>query len=73
MLPANRSSIALTKDSYVRGDLPVADGGGLCRARRRAELWIEVTVVSAANVVGLSLAVLIALLLAAALVFPERF
>jgi hypothetical protein len=29
--------------------------------------------VSAANLVGLTLAVLIALLLAAALVFPERF
>jgi hypothetical protein len=29
--------------------------------------------VSAANIVGLTLAVLIALLLAAALVFPERF
>jgi hypothetical protein len=65
----NRSTIALTKDSYVRGDLPRADRGGLCRAR----LDVEVGTVSAANLVGLTLAVLIAVLLGAALVFPERF
>jgi hypothetical protein len=64
------------KDSYVRGDLSASDGGGLRRAWRRAELRIEVTrsdIVSAANLIGLVLAVVIALLLAAALVFPERF
>ncbi|ORV41006.1 hypothetical protein AWC00_15850 [Mycobacterium conspicuum] len=57
------------KDRYVRSDLPPADRGGL----RRARLDPEVGIVSVANVVGLILSVLIALLLGAALMFPERF
>ena len=49
--------------------VPRADRGGV----RRARLDSEVGLVSSANAIGLILAVLIALLLGAALVFPERF
>jgi hypothetical protein len=55
--------------SHVRRHLSGADRGHLCRARRIA----EVRIVSAANSIGLALAVLIALLLVAALLYPERF
>lgn len=56
----------------VRGGVPGADGGDIRRVRRTAELGAEVTV-SAANTVGLTLAIFIALLLAAALLYPEKF
>ncbi|OMC42690.1 hypothetical protein A5745_18290 [Mycobacterium sp. IS-2888] len=49
--------------------VPRADRSGV----RRARLDAEVGLVSSANAIGLILAVLIALLLGAALVFPERF
>jgi hypothetical protein len=57
------------KDRYVRSDLPPADRGNLRRARRDSEVGI----VSIANIVGLILSVVIAVLLGAALMFPERF
>jgi hypothetical protein len=57
------------KDDYVRADLPRADCGGV----RRARLDAEVGIVSIANIVGLVLSVLVAVLLGAALMFPERF
>jgi hypothetical protein len=56
-------------DRYVRGDVPPADRGDLRRAQRFAEGGI----VSVANIVGLVLSVLVAVLLGAALIFPERF
>jgi len=58
-----------TKDRYVRSGLPRTDRGAV----RRDQLRAEVGIVSTDNVVGLILAVFTALLLAAALVFPERF
>ncbi|MBW0019771.1 MAG: ATPase [Mycobacterium sp.] len=58
-----------TKDTHVCAGLPSADRGVFRRARRNFEIGI----VSVANVVGLALSVLIAVLLVAALVFPERF
>jgi hypothetical protein len=57
------------KVKYVRADLSRADCGGV----RRDRLDAEVGIVSIANTVGLVLSVLIALLLGAALMFPERF
>ncbi|ORB83811.1 hypothetical protein B1987_08315 [Mycobacterium kansasii] len=68
-LPEGGSSFRVEKDRYVRGGLPGADRGRLCRAQRTA----EVGPMSAANAVGLALAVLVALLLVAALVYPEKF
>jgi hypothetical protein len=59
--------------SHVCRNLSVADRGLLRRAWRVAEPWIEVRIVSVANIVGLALSVLIALLLVAALIYPERF
>ncbi|BBX72328.1 hypothetical protein BST45_07545 [Mycobacterium shinjukuense] len=53
----------------VGGGLPGADGGDLCHAGRFAEVGI----MSAANAIGLTLAILIALLLVAALLHPEKF
>jgi len=64
LLPAKRQG------SNVRRDLSLADRGDLRRVRRTAELGIEVSI---ANIIGLTLAVLIALLLVGALIFPERF
>ena len=61
--------MAVNGDRYVLSGLSRADRGGVRRARRDAEVGI----VSIANVVGLTLSVLIALLLGAALIFPERF
>ncbi|ORJ62806.1 hypothetical protein B5M45_06080 [Mycobacterium simiae] len=58
-----------TKDKHVRGDLPRADCGGVRRTRPDAEAGL----MSIANTVGLILSVLIALLLGAALMYPERF
>ena len=58
-----------TKDRYVRSGLPRPDRGAV----RRDQPSAEVGIVSIDNVVGLILAVFTALLLAAALVFPERF
>ncbi|KLO27599.1 hypothetical protein ABH37_16950 [Mycobacterium haemophilum] len=55
----------------VCGDLPPADGGGLCHPGHRGQAGGST--VSVANIIGLVLAVLIALLLFAALLFPERF
>jgi K+-transporting ATPase KdpF subunit len=48
-----------------------ADGGDLCPARPGAEVGRRT--VSYDNIVGLVLAVLLALFMAAALLFPERF
>jgi len=64
LFPAKRQG------SNVRRDLSLADRGDLRRVRRTAELGIEVSI---ANIIGLTLAVLIALLLVGALIFPERF
>ena len=58
-----------TRDKNVCGDFPPADCGSVRRARLNAEAGI----MSTANTVGLILSVLIALLLGAALMFPERF
>jgi hypothetical protein len=66
---AKQSSTEMTGDRCVRGDLHSADRGDL----RRAQRFVEGGIVSVANVVGLVLSVLIALLLGAALIFPERF
>ncbi|ORA11364.1 hypothetical protein BST16_19900 [Mycobacterium asiaticum DSM 44297] len=63
MLPAKRSRI------HVRRHISGADRGGFRRARRIAEVGI----VSTANMVGLILATAVALLLVAALLFPEKF
>jgi hypothetical protein len=57
------------KVKYVRAGLPPADCGGV----RRARLDAEAGIVSIANIVGLVLSVAIAILLGAALMFPERF
>ncbi|ORB32969.1 hypothetical protein BST40_27150 [Mycobacterium persicum] len=62
-------SLRVEKDRYVRGGLPGADPGRLRRAQRTAEVGF----VSTANAVGLALAALVALLLVAALVYPEKF
>ena len=58
-------------EKYVGRDLCGADGGDLRPARPSAE--VGRTTVSYENVVGLILSVLLALFLAAALLFPERF
>ena len=54
-----------------RGDLHRADGGGVRRTRPDAE--VGRAAVSYENVVGLALSILLALYLAGALLFPERF
>ena len=59
----------LNGDRYVRGGVSPADAGDF----RSAQLCAEVGIVSIANTVGLVLAVLVALLLVAALMYPERF
>ncbi|KMV21162.1 ATPase [Mycobacterium heckeshornense] len=51
--------------------LPGVDGGNLCPDRRGAQDGRRT--VTTTNAVGLVLAVLIALLLGAALLFPEKF
>jgi hypothetical protein len=61
--------LVLNGDGYVRGGVSLADAGGF----RGARLNAEVGIVSVANVVGLVLSVLVALLLVAALMYPERF
>ncbi|ORV57482.1 hypothetical protein AWC05_08550 [Mycobacterium florentinum] len=58
-----------TRDKNVCGHLPVADCGGV----RHDRLDAEAGIVSTANAVGLVLSILIALLLGAALMYPERF
>ncbi|AEV73968.1 F subunit of K+-transporting ATPase (Potass_KdpF) [Mycolicibacterium rhodesiae NBB3] len=54
----------------VRPGLHCVDGGGLRRPRPGAEMGRGAVIV---NVIGLVLAVLIAVFLFAALLFPERF
>ena len=48
-----------------------ADGGGVRRARPDAE--VDRAVMNYENIVGLVLSILLALYLAGALLFPERF
>ncbi|ABK74250.1 ATPase [Mycolicibacterium smegmatis] len=55
---------------HVRVGLPGADGGDLRAARPGAEAGRSPVI---ENVVGLILAVLIAVFIGAALLFPERF
>jgi K+-transporting ATPase KdpF subunit len=57
-------------DGHVRSDIHRADGGDLCAARPDTEVGREPV---SQNMVGLILAVLLALFLFAALLFPERF
>ena len=54
-----------------RVDIRRADGGGVRRARPGAE--VGRAAVSYENIVGLALSVILALYLAGALLFPERF
>ena len=61
--------LGLNGDRYVRGGVSPADAGSF----RSARLNAEVGIVSVANTVGLVLSVLVALLLVAALMYPERF
>jgi hypothetical protein len=66
----SRAELAeLGGDKYVRAGISLADAGSF----RSAQPSVEVGNVSVANIVGLVLAVLIALLLVAALMYPERF
>ena len=54
-----------------RVDIHRADGGGVRPARPRAE--VGRATMSYENVVGLALSIILALYLAGALLFPERF
>ncbi|ORB11100.1 hypothetical protein BST37_20955 [Mycobacterium noviomagense] len=71
MVDASASRGCRERRTGVCRALPCADGCGFRSARHGPEAGR--TIVTAANIVGLVLAVLLALLLGAALIFPERF